>query len=206
MKKILLFVILLFLPFSNAAISKEIQAYCLISAADIKQARLDPKENERFAGKTIKLLLSFAKNGGEKNLIIDNSDDNVVSLITGLYGGVEDARTFEIVSNGIRYSSTYNAKNTTYDYNNVLRMPNNKPTALDAKVDVKGFSMTKFRFQIDCQNKKYTAEEISFAKDPSKSNDIFETFGVKNDEQMDQFFKKVQERLDKTKKWRLGAD
>ena len=43
-------------------------------------------------------------------------------------------------------------------------------------------------------------KEISFAKDPSKSNDIFETFGVKNDEQMDQFFKKVQERLDKTKK------
>ena len=113
---------------------------------------------------------------------------------------LEDARTFEIVSNGIRYSSTYNAKNTTYDYNNVLRMPNNKPTALDAKVDVKGFSMTKFRFQIDCQNKEYTAKEISFAKDPSKSNDIFETFGVKNDEQMDQFFKKVQERLDKTKK------
>ena len=162
----------------------------MISAADIKQARLDPKENERFAGKTIKLLLSFAKNDGEKNLIIDNSDDNVVGLITGLYGGVEDARTFEIVSNGIRYSSTYNAKNTTYDYNNVLRMPNNKPTALDAKVDVKGFSMTKFRFQIDCQNKEYTAKEISFAKDPSKSNDIFETFGVKNDEQMDQFFKK----------------
>ena len=59
--------------------------------------------------------------------------------------------------------------------------------------------MTKFRFQIDCQNKEYTAKEISFAKDPSKSNDIFETFGVKNDEQMDQFFKKVQERLDKTK-------
>ena len=59
-------------------------------------------------------------------------------------------------------------KNTTYDYNNVLRMPNNKPTALDAKVDVKGFSMTKFRFQIDCQNKEYTAKEISFAKDPSK--------------------------------------
>ena len=69
----------------------------MISAADINN-RLIPK-NERFAGKTIKLLLSFAKNDGEKNLIIDNSDDNVVGLITGLYGGVEDARTFEIVSN-----------------------------------------------------------------------------------------------------------
>ena len=63
----------------------------------------------RFAGKTIKLLLSFAKNDGEK-FIIDNSDDNVVGLITGLYGGVEDARTFEIVSNGIRYSSTTTQK------------------------------------------------------------------------------------------------
>ncbi|MBL6861200.1 MAG: hypothetical protein ISQ91_01780 [Candidatus Pelagibacter bacterium] len=198
MKKILLIVILLFLTFSNAAISKEIQAYCLISAADIEKARLDPKENERFAGKTIKLLLSFAENSEEKNLIIDNSEDNVVGLITGLYGGVKDVQTFEIVSNGIRYSSTYNAKNTTYDYNNVLRMPNNKPTTLDAKVDVKGFSMTKFRFEIDCQNKEYTAEEISFAKDPN--NSAFELFGIKNSDQMDQFFKKAQEKLKDKKK------
>jgi hypothetical protein len=198
MKKILLIVILLFLTFSNAAISKEIQAYCLISAADIEKARLDSKENERFAGKTIKLLLSFAENSEEKNLIIDNSEDNVVGLITGLYGGVKDVQTFEIVSNGIRYSSTYNAKNTTYDYNNVLRMPNNKPTTLDAKVDVKGFSMKKFRFEIDCQNKEYTAEEISFAKDPN--NSAFELFGIKNSDQMDQFFKKAQEKLKDKKK------
>ena len=186
------------MPFSNTAISKEIQAFCLITTADIRDAKLDPKENDRFAGKTIKLLLSFAENSEEKNLIVDLSDDNVVGLITGLYGGVKDVQTFKIVSNGIRYSSTYNAKNTTYDYNNVLRMPNNKPTTLDAKVDVKGFSMTKFRFEIDCQNKKYTAEEISFAKDPN--NSAFELFGIKNSDQMDQLFKKVQEKIKKKKK------
>ena len=33
-----------------------------------------------------------------------------------------------------------------------------------AIVDVKGFSLTTYRFQIDCQDKEYTAEEISKAK------------------------------------------
>ena len=183
-KKFLKIIILLFLLFSNTAISKEIEAFCLITTADVKDARLDPKENKRFAGKTIKLLLSFAKNNTEENLIVDLSDDNVVGLITGLYGGVDDIQKFKIENDGIRYSSTYDAKDgdktVTYKYNNILRIPNNKPTSLFAIVDVKGFSMTTYRFQIDCQNKEYTAEEISFAK-----------LGLE-----DQFFKKAKEFLD----------
>ena len=51
----------------------------------------------RFAGKTIKLFLSFAENDTEENLIVDLSDDNVVGLITGLYGGVEDIQKFKKV-------------------------------------------------------------------------------------------------------------
>ena len=192
MKKPLLIVILLFLLFSKNAISKEIQAFCLITTADIRDARLDPKENDRFAGKTIKLLLSFAENSEEKNLIVDLSDDNVVGLITGLYGGIDDIQKFKIENDGARYSSTFDAKDgektITYKYNNVLRIPNNKPTSLFAIVNVKGFSLTTYRFQIDCQDKEYTAEEISLAK--KRKQDIIE----------EEFFKKAQELLENRKK------
>ena len=96
MKKYLSIIILISLFCINTVKSKEIEAFCLITTADVKDARLDPKENERFAGKTIKLFLSFAENNTEENLIVDLSDDNVVGLITGLYGGVEDIQKFKI--------------------------------------------------------------------------------------------------------------
>lgn len=198
MKKSLLIVILLL--FFNTAKSKEIQAFCLITTADVKDARLDPKENKRFAGKTIKLLLSFAKDNTEENLIVDLSDDNVVGLITGLYGGVDDIQKFKIENDGIRYSSTYDAKDgdktVTYKYNNILRIPNNKPTSLFAIVDIKGFSLTTYRFQIDCKDSEYTTEEISLAK-KKPTSDYFKKLGI---EDTDEFLKKVQERLNEKNK------
>ena len=196
MKTLLSITILLSLIFFKTAYSKELEAFCLITKADVKDARLDPKENERFAGKTIKLLLSFAKDNTEENLIVDLSDDNVVGLITGLYGGVEDIQTFKIEKDGIRYSSTFDAKDgektITYKYNNILRIPNNKPTSLFAIVDVKGFSMTTYRFQIDCKDKEYTDEEIISSK-TEPTSDIFKKLGIKDE---DEFFKKVQEKLE----------
>ena len=196
MKTLLSITILLSLIFFKTAYSKELEAFCLITKADVKDARLDPKENERFAGKTIKLLLSFAKDNTEENLIVDLSDDNVVGLITGLYGGGEDIQTFKIEKDGIRYSSTFDAKDgektITYKYNNILRIPNNKPTSLFAIVDVKGFSMTTYRFQIDCKDKEYTDEEIISSK-TEPTSDILRKLGIKDE---DEFFKKVQEKLD----------
>ena len=193
MKKFLSISILLSLFFFKIAYSKELEAFCLITTADVKDARLDPKENERFAGKTIKLFLSFAENNTEKNLIVDLSDDNVVGLITGLYGGVDDVQTFKIENDGIRYSSTYDAKDgektITYKYNNLLRTPNNKPTSLFAIVDVKGFSLTTYRFQIDCKDSEYTTEEISLAKKEPVS-DIFNKLGI---ESLDELIKKSRE-------------
>ena len=168
MKTLLSITILLSLIFFKTAYSKELEAFCLITTADVKDARLDPTENERFAGKTIKLLLSFAKDNTEENLIVDLSDDNVVGLITGLYGGVDSIQKFKVENDGIRYSSTFDAKDgdktVTYKYNNILRIPNNKPTSLFAIVDIKGFSLTTYRFQIDCKDKEYNSEEVSFAK------------------------------------------
>jgi hypothetical protein len=196
MKTLLSITILLSLIFFKTAYSKELEAFCLITKADVKDARLDPKENERFAGKTIKLLLSFAKDNTEENLIVDLSDDNVVGLITGLYGGVEDIQTFKIEKDGIRYSSIFDAKDgektITYKYNNILRIPNNKPTSLFAIVDVKGFSMTTYRFQIDCKDKEYTDEEIISSK-TEPTSDILRKLGIKDE---DEFFKKVQEKLE----------
>ena len=193
MKKFLSISILLSLFFFKIAYSKELEAFCLITTADVKDARLDPKENERFAGKTIKLFLSFAENNTEENLIVDLSDDNVVGLITGLYGGVDDVQTFKIENDGIRYSSTYDAKDgektITYKYNNLLRTPNNKPTSLFAIVDVKGFSLTTYRFQIDCKDSEYTTEEISLAKKEPVS-DIFNKLGI---ESLDELIKKSRE-------------
>ena len=196
MKTLLSITILLSLIFFKTAYSKELEAFCLITTADVKDARLDPTENERFAGKTIKLLLSFAKDNTEENLIVDLSDDNVVGLITGLYGGVDDIQKFKIENDGIRYSSTFDAKDgektITYKYNNILRIPNNKPTSLFAIVDVKGFSMTTYRFQIDCKDKAYTVEEIISAKTEPTSG-IIRKLGIKDE---DEFFKKVQEKLE----------
>jgi hypothetical protein len=196
MKTLLSITILLSLIFFKTAYSKELEAFCLITKADVKDARLDPKENERFAGKTIKLLLSFAKDNTEENLIVDLSDDNVVGLITGLYGGVEDIQTFKIEKDGIRYSSIFDAKDgektITYKYNNILRIPNNKPTSLFAIVNVKGFSMTTYRFQIDCKDKEYTDEEIISSK-TEPTSDILRKLGIKDE---DEFFKKVQEKLE----------
>ena len=196
MKTLLSITILLSLIFFKTAYSRELEAFCLITTADVKDARLDPKENERFAGKTIKLLLSFAKDNTEENLIVDLSDDNVVGLITGLYGGVDDIQKFKIENDGIRYSSTFDAKDgektITYKYNNILRIPNNKPTSLFAIVDVKGFSMTTYRFQIDCKDKAYTVEEIISAKTEPTSG-IIRKLGIKDE---DEFFKKVQEKLE----------
>ena len=196
MKTLLSITILLSLIFFKTAYSKELEAFCLITKADVKDARLDPKENERFAGKTIKLLLSFANDNTEENLIVDLSDDNVVGLITGLYGGVDDIQKFKIENDGIRYSSTFDAKDgdktITYKYNNILRIPNNKPTSLFAIVDVKGFSMTTYRFQIDCKDKEYTDEEIISSK-TEPTSDILRKLGIKDE---DEFFKKVQEKLE----------
>ena len=201
MKTLLSITFLLSLIFFKTAYSKELEAFCLITTADVKDARLDPKENERFAGKTIKLFLSFAENNTEENLIVDLSDDNVVGLITGLYGGVDDVQTFKIENDGIRYSSTYDAKDgektITYKYNNLLRTPNNKPTSLFAIVDVKGFSLTTYRFQIDCKDSEYSTEEISLAKKDS-TFDFLKKMGI---EDPDEFFKKTQEQMkEKNKK------
>ena len=196
MKTLLSITILLSLIFFKTAYSKELEAFCLITTADVKDARLDPTENERFAGKTIKLLLSFAKDNTEENLIVDLSDDNVVGLITGLYGGVDGIQKFKIENDGIRYSSTFDAKDgdktVTYKYNNILRIPNNKPTSLFAIVDIKGFSLTTYRFQIDCKDKEYTDEEIISSK-TEPTSDILRKLGIKDE---DEFFKKVQEKLE----------
>ena len=193
MKTLLSITFLLSLIFFKTAYSKELEAFCLITTADVKDARLDPKENERFAGKTIKLFLSFAENDTEENLIVDLSDDNVVGLITGLYGGIDDIQKFKIENDGVRYSSTYDAidgeKTVTYKYNNILRIPNNKPTSLFAIVDVKGFSMTTYRFQIDCKDSEYTTEEISLAKKEPVS-DLFNKLGI---ESLDELIKKSRE-------------
>lgn len=168
MKRFLVLTTLLSFSFLGSVDSKEIQAFCLITTDDLKRAKLDSKEEVRFAGKTIKLLLNFAKDDKEKNLIFDLSNNSDIGLITGLKGGTKFMQIFEIKSRGIEYKSSMEAKGfkgvVEYKYKNFLLLKDDMAKTLFVNAtEEKGFN-TIFNFQINCQDKEYSKEEILNAK------------------------------------------
>ena len=169
MKKHLFVIIIFFLTtnFSNIVKSEEIFAFCLIKNSDLKQSNLAEDDYSRFQGKVITYLISY-----DENLILDLSEDPEVSVITGMYG-LEDAQSFEKNGYGINYKNSIEVEGDrkdeliTYKYNNQINIINGKPTSLNANVDQTGFSLNNWKFQIDCRDREYSAEEISAAKAPS---------------------------------------
>ena len=151
--------------------AKEIYTYCLVTTSDLRSAKLAPEENKRFAGKEIKLIILYPVEEGDKNLIVDISDesDSALSLITGMYG-LNDMQEFKEVVNGIRYTNEIEAKGdkegemVTYSYKNFIRIVDGKPTSLYAMVDQTGFSFNTYKFQIDCKDQPHTASEKTKAK------------------------------------------
>ena len=154
--------------------AKEIYIYCLIKNSDLRAAKLAKEENARFAGKEIKLIILYPVEEGDKNLIVDLSEesDGALSLITGMYG-LEDAQEFKEVANGIRYTNEIEAKGdkegemVTYSYKNFIRIVDGKPTSLYANIDQTGLSFNSYKFQIDCKDQPHTPLEKTEAKKSS---------------------------------------
>ena len=149
---------------ANTLKAEEIEAFCLVKRSDLKQANLSPEDYSRFAGKEINFIISF-----EDNLIMDISEDDAVSVITGMYGPL-DVQEFEKTSNGIKYKHEIDLKGekegefVKYKYNNSITIVDGKPESLYAIVDQSGFSFNNWRFQIQCRNFKYTEKEKQYAK------------------------------------------
>ena len=163
MKK-LLWIIILSLLLSSNALANTIEAFCLVTRLDLKQAKLSPSDYYRFAGKEIDFLISF-----EDNQIFDISEDGEVSVITGMYGP-NDAQKFEKTSNGIKYKHEIKLKGdkegefVKYNYDNRIRIVDGKPKNLHAKVDQSGLSFNSWNFQIDCRDFNYTEIEKQHIK------------------------------------------
>ena len=71
---------------SNTQISDktEVEAFCLVERSDLINAKLHKDDHSRFLGKEINFLISF-----EDKLIVDFSEDDAMSVITGMYGPTE---------------------------------------------------------------------------------------------------------------------
>ena len=162
MKKILLILTLSFLLTTNV-FADITEIFCLVKNSDLRKANLNTEDYPRFAGKEITFAVSF-----EEKMIADVSEDGELSIITGMYG-IDDAQEFEKIHNGIRYKNEIkvdagNEKLLKYSYVNVLKIVNNKPTKLLAKVDQTGFSINDWYFQIDCRDYKFSEKEKLEAK------------------------------------------
>ena len=174
MKKILLILTLSFL-FTTNVFADIIEMFCLVKNSDLRKANLNTKDYPRFAGKEITFAVSF-----EEKLIADISEDGELSIITGMYG-IDDAQEFEKIYNGIRYKNEIevdagNEKLLKYSYVNVLKIVNNKPTKLLAKVDQTGFSINDWYFQIDCRDYKFSEKEkLEAKKATSPAEDLIKT-------------------------------
>ena len=106
MKKLLGIVVLglLFCNLTNSSKAEEIETFCLINISDLKGANLAKEDHQRFVGKEIRFLISF-----EENLIADISEDEEVSVITGMYGPA-DMKKFIQSKIGIIYKNEINVK------------------------------------------------------------------------------------------------
>ena len=181
-KRLICFISILIIWFQSVSFlnAKEIYAFCLVSRSDIINAKLAQEEISRFAGKEIKFILVYPVEEGDKHLIADISDeeDSAVSLITGMYGPL-DLQEFKDVSGGINYKNEIKVNKgdardstITYSYDNFLRINDEEPTELKAKVKqvgVAGLSFKSFNFQIDCRSTEHTYEEKLQAKSPKAS-------------------------------------
>ena len=166
MKKLLAIMVLglLFFNFSNNLKAEEIEAFCLINYLDLKNANLAKEDHHRFAGKEIHFLISF-----DENLIADISEDDAVSVITGMYGPA-DTKEFTKSKIGIIYKNEIDLKGdkegeiVKYSYRNTIKLSDGKPTGLVAAVDQSGISFNKWNFKISCRDYAYSGEEKINAK------------------------------------------
>ena len=108
-------IIIFFLFFIIPSYAEPLNLFCLIDTLQLKKAKLDEKEYNRFAGKVIKFKINF-----KENLIYDISEDSQMSVISGINLGVIN---FKKTLKGLNYTNEQNirgdnGKNIKYIYNN----------------------------------------------------------------------------------------
>ena len=189
MKKKLFLISLLFLTYIASPLkAKEIEAFCLININDLTNSNLAKEDHYRFAGKEIRFLISF-----EENLILDISEDNGLSIITGMYGPA-DMQEFARSKIGIIYKNQIEVKGDTvnelikYTYSNTILLSDEKPKSFNAIIDQTGMSFNKWNFKFNCRDYAYTDKEKIKEKNPLKSlqekiKDISENPVIKNIEE-----------------------
>ena len=170
MKKKLFLISLLFLTYIASPLkAKEIEAFCLININDLTNSNLAKEDHYRFAGKEIRFLISF-----EENLILDISEDNGLSIITGMYGPA-DMQEFVRSKIGIIYKNQIEVQGETvdelikYTYSNTILLSDKKPKSFNAIIDQTGMSFNKWNFKFSCRDYAYTDKEKIKAKNPLKS-------------------------------------
>ena len=124
-------------------------------------AKLDKKEYRRFAGKVIKLNINF-----EENIIYDVSEDDQVSVITGIdQFGI--AFTGDI--NKINYKNEFDVKGDNqkiikYKYKNEMFIFDDRRTgSFKSRITQSGLSLNRFNFTIRCRWYDYSENAKSAA-------------------------------------------
>lgn len=144
-------------------IAEEIVGYCLVTTTNLSKSNLAPDDHNRFLGKVITIAVSF-----EENLVGDFSEDDEMTMITGLFDGVA---TFTKTPYGIKYSTEMlvgedEKDQVKYKYDNKVKLIGNKIVEIDAFVDQSGFNFNEWKFKISCKETDYTNEEKKTASDP----------------------------------------
>ena len=161
MKKISICIVsvMMFLNFSSITKAEIIETFCLIKNIDLVNANLNEEDYMRFAGKEINFLIDF-----EEKTISDISNEDEVSVITGMYGAL-DKRSFTKTNNGINYQNKIELKGdkkpeyVNYKYNNSVIFVDEKPKYLEVNIDQTGISFNKWKFSIECRDYRYSDQE-----------------------------------------------
>ena len=147
--------------------------YCMPTTRDLEKAGITEKDYSRFAGKEINFVISELN--GE---ISDISNDDEVSVLTGMYGP-QDKQLFQKqggnVIKSIKYSNTINLNGdkegdiVKYQYDNKIIFKNEVPNTFSAKIDQTGLSFNNWNLSIKCKNEPFSDEEILSAKKNTKN-------------------------------------
>ncbi len=154
-------IIIFLLFFIIPSYAEPLNLFCLIDTLQLKKAKLDEKEYNRFAGKVIKFKINF-----KENLIYDISEDSQMSVISGINLGVIN---FKKTLKGLNYTNEQNirgdnGKNIKYIYNNDISISeDNKKGRLISRIKQSGISLNSFDFSIPCRWYDYTDAEILLA-------------------------------------------
>ena len=146
----------------NPSYSEILEMFCLIGKSDLKKAKLDKSEFNRFAGKVIKLKIDL-----DENLIYDLSESSQMSVITGINQGVLN---FRKTGDGIIYTNQQDIKGDQgkiikYKYNNSVSIGVKGRTGMfTSRIVQAGISLNRFNFSIRCRWYDYNAKEKNMAK------------------------------------------